>query len=179
VLSWAPPQYPPVGHTNPLEEAEVYKVIFQYLPQFTIDHDASAILRAKSRVGWIKNHIHVLRRRNDTAVDISVLDGRCSALQHMVYSGQELLIQENTHTAGECCETCSGNPDCRYWTWGSLNKICRLLKTKEYELEQKGFVAGGSTAYLEDRVAEAEAQSGSVGAAGDVEIKPPPGVSTE
>lgn len=39
ILSWAPPQYPPIGHTNPLEEAEVFRVIFQYLPQFIIDHD--------------------------------------------------------------------------------------------------------------------------------------------
>ena len=49
-MSWAPPQHPPIGHTNPLEEAEVFKVVFQYLPQFVIDHDATAILRAKSKV---------------------------------------------------------------------------------------------------------------------------------
>ena len=41
--------------------------------------------------------------------------------------------------------------------WGSLNKICRMLKTKEYEMEQKGFVSGGSVTYYDERVAEAEA----------------------
>lgn len=144
-----------------------------------IDHDSSAILRAKSKVGWVKNSLHVLRRRDDSLVDIAGMNERCTGNKHLVFSGQEDRVSENTETAAECCDQCTGSPDCRYWTWGSLNKICRLLKTKEYELEQKGFVAGGSTAYLEDRVAEAEAQSGSVGAAGDVEIKPPPGVSTE
>ena len=43
VLSWALPQNPPVGHTNPLPESEVYKVLFQYLPLFTIDQEATAI----------------------------------------------------------------------------------------------------------------------------------------
>jgi hypothetical protein len=77
----------------------------------------------------------------------------------MVYSGQEESLKENVENHGACCDLCTAAPDCRYWTWGSLNKICRLLKTKEYELDQKGFVSGGSVTYYDERLAEAEAHA--------------------
>lgn len=176
LMSWAPPQYPPIGHTNPLEESEVFKVIFQHLPDFVIDHDSSAILRAKSKVGWVKNSLHVLRRRDDTLVDISAMNERCSGAKHLVMSGQEDRVAENTETAGECCDQCTSSPDCRFWTWGSLNKICRLLKTKEYEIEQKGFVSGGSQTYFEERVEEERkrAETASLQIEADGSAQPPP-----
>ena len=63
LMSWAPPQYPPIGHTNPLEESEVFKVIFHHLPDFVIDHDSSAILRAKSKVSCLISIVYILKEK--------------------------------------------------------------------------------------------------------------------
>ena len=42
---------PPIGHTNPLHEPDVHKVIAQFLPLFAIDQEATNLLRAHSQVG--------------------------------------------------------------------------------------------------------------------------------
>jgi len=141
ILSWAPPQVPAIGHTNPLYEPEVRKVISQYLPLFIVDEDATKLLRMHSQVGWLKGTLTVLRRLPDD-LGVAKLEPACIPEENVMYSGESDVVLEGHEAASDCCDACAQNADCKFWVWSYTQKQCKLLRTKEYQIDAKGMVSG-------------------------------------
>eukprot|EP00392_Amoebophrya_sp_AT5.2_P002424 g2429.t1 len=140
VLSWAPPQIPNIGHTNPLLEQDVRQVLQRFLPLFAVDQDATSLLRAHSQVGWLKNTVTVLRRYPENMV--GEVEAGCLAEEHVMYAGEDEAVLDNTDAPQKCCDACGTNPDCKYWVWSHSQRTCWLKRTKEYQTDMKGFLSG-------------------------------------
>ncbi|CAD7928375.1 unnamed protein product [Amoebophrya sp. A120] len=140
VLSWAPPQVPNIGHTNPLPEQDVRQVLQKFLPLFSVDQEATQLLRAHSQVGWLKNTLTVLRRYPENL--LAGLEPTCYAEEHVMFAGEDDAVLEQTDAPQTCCDACRQNPDCRYWVWSHSQKTCWLKRTKVYQTEEKGFLSG-------------------------------------
>jgi len=159
VLSWARPGLPGLGSANPRGEMEVITLVRQHTGLF-LDEDLTNKLRAASRVAYLAESLFVLVRepRTPAASDPQscVAEGTCKAApsdlapgceaeEGWIYAGNDVQMFSNVETAAACCELCSTNANCKYWTWSredSHKDLCWIKATREYRINHAGFVSG-------------------------------------
>lgn len=151
VLSWARPGLHSLGNVNPQVEAEALKLV-QENTDLHIDEDLTNKLRSASSVSQLGESLLVFVRTprkqtlNDAASDseTTVAPG-CTAEDGWIYAGNDVQMFSNVPTAAACCDLCSGNERCRFWTWSredSHKDMCWIKATREYRINHDGFVSG-------------------------------------
>jgi len=150
VLSWARPGLQGIGFANPRSEQEALDLIRQHT-RLHINGQLTAQLRASSTVAHVGESLLVLVRDPNTPGNIApglvndaVAPG-CQPEEGWIYAGNDVQMFSNVQSAVACCELCSSNELCRFWTWSredSHKELCWIKSTREYRINHDGFISG-------------------------------------
>lgn len=157
VISWAQPGLHGLGSVNPLPEDKAVALI-QAHTGLRIDEDLTKKIRASCSLVHLANSIFVLVRgtprpvgaKSDAAptepfIPSPLASPACAAEEGWIYAGNDVQMFSAVPTAAACCELCSSNDQCRYWTWSreeSHKDLCWIKATREYRISHGGFVSG-------------------------------------
>lgn len=146
VISWAQPGLQALGSTNPQTESQVLSLLQAHTSLY-LDQELTMKLRAASRLVQLTGNLLVMvRKRPGSVTDASVLAAPgCQAEEGVIYAGSDVQTFSAVDSAAKCCELCSTNDNCRYWTWSredSHKEMCWIKATKEYRISHSGFVSG-------------------------------------
>jgi hypothetical protein len=161
VLSWARPGDEGLGHMNPQSEQEVLKLIQEHTSLY-LDRPRTEQLRAAAGLPALAESVLVLTRHPPDMLGEHTgscpahnpqcnarprrTDGmRCEVEDGWIYAGNDVQMFNDVTSAAACCELCSGNELCRFWTWSSEDThkdLCWIKSTREYRINHNGFVSG-------------------------------------
>eukprot|EP00927_Polykrikos_kofoidii_P062684 TRINITY_DN57490_c0_g1_i1.p1 TRINITY_DN57490_c0_g1~~TRINITY_DN57490_c0_g1_i1.p1 ORF type:complete len:527 (-),score=108.34 TRINITY_DN57490_c0_g1_i1:71-1651(-) len=155
VISWSRPGLPGLGIANPQSESKVVELLRQHTGLY-FDEDLTNKLRASASVTYLAESLYVLVREprpmktfgsaGDTAIGgYSELAPGCAAEEGVIYAGNDVQMFSNVASAAECCQLCSSNENCRFWTWSreeTHKDLCWIKATREYRINHAGFVSG-------------------------------------
>jgi uncharacterized protein YfcZ (UPF0381/DUF406 family) len=154
ILSWTQPGLRALGSPNPRSQAEVLALVKEHTG-LHLSEELTAQLRAASAVPSLADSLLVLTRTtapvvadDGTGASGAVTSG-CTAEDGWIYSGNDLQMFSGVPSAAACCELCSTNAQCRFWTWSreeSHKMMCWIKGTREYRINHDGFVSGESKA---------------------------------
>lgn len=132
-------------------EAEALKLVQENTALY-VDEDLTNKLRAASSVSHLGESLLVFLRtpRTQTPNDVAsasatTVAAGCTAEDGWIYAGNDVQMFSNVPTAAACCDLCSGNERCRFWTWSredSHKDMCWIKATREYRINHDGFVSG-------------------------------------
>uniref|UniRef100_A0A7S0FPU6 Apple domain-containing protein n=1 Tax=Pyrodinium bahamense TaxID=73915 RepID=A0A7S0FPU6_9DINO len=152
VLSWARPGLQGLGSTNPQSEAEVLSLLSLHTG-LHLDHDLTAQVRASSQVAHLAESLLVFvrapraQRAGGAFADApaSEIAPGCAPEDGWIYAGNDVQMYNDVASAAACCELCSSNELCRFWTWSREDghkNLCWIKATREYRINHAGFVSG-------------------------------------
>jgi len=165
VLSWARPGLQGLGHANPQREPEVLRLVRDNTLLY-FDKDMTAKLRTSATIAHFSESLYVLVRKPPrdssegcgageiceartvpaaSVVESDTLAPGCSVEDGWIYAGNDVQMFNNVPTAAACCELCTSNDQCRFWTWSkeeSHKELCWIKSTREYRINHDGFVSG-------------------------------------
>lgn len=149
VLSWARPGLQGMGSANPRSEHEVLELIRQYTG-LHFNAQLTAQMRAVATAPPLAETLLVLvRDANTPGVAVAVQDDTvapgCVPEEGWIYAGNDVQMFSAVESAEACCDLCSSNELCRFWTWSredSHKDLCWIKSTREYRINHNGFVSG-------------------------------------